>query len=56
MLDERPRLEEALRAVFGREDFASRQLGTEHAGGKWTLRYLAASGQGGRIDVDINYM
>ena len=42
MLDERPRLEEALRAVFGREDFASRQLGTEHAGGKWTLRYLAA--------------
>ncbi len=56
MLEERPRLEDALRAVFGREDLTGRQLASEHAGGKWTLRYPAASGQGGRIDVDVNYM
>ena len=56
MLDERPRLEEALRAVFGREDLTGRLLTSEHTGGKWTLRYPTASGQTGRIDVDINYM
>lgn len=56
MLAERPLLEEALDAVFRREDLLGRQLAGEHAGGKWTLRYPAASGQNGRIDVDINYM
>lgn len=57
MLDERPRLEEALQAVFSREDFGVRRIPPdEHAGGKWSLRYPAASGQSGRIDVDVNYM
>ena len=56
MLEERPRLEEAIQAVFSREDFRIRRLPEEHAGGKWSLRYPAASGQSGRIDVDINYM
>ena len=56
MLEERPRLEEAIQAVFSREDFGIRRLPEEHAGGKWSLRYSAASGQSGRIDVDINYM
>ena len=56
MLAERPQLEEALRAVFGREDMASRQLTSEHAASRWTLRYPTAHAQTGRIDVDINYM
>ncbi len=56
MLDERPRLEEALQAVFSREDFAVRRMPSEHAGGKWSLRYPTAAGQTGRIDVDVNYM
>ena len=56
MLDERPRVEEAIQAVFSREDFSTRRIPEEHAGGKWSLRYQAASGQSGRIDVDINYM
>ncbi len=56
MLAERPRLEEALRAVFGREDMTSRQLTSEHAASRWTLRYPTAHTQTGRIDVDINYM
>ena len=56
MLEERPRLEEAIKAVFSREDFNIRRIPQEHAGGKWSLRYTAASGQSGRIDVDINYM
>ena len=57
MLDERPRLEEALQAVFSREGFRVRRAPPdEHAGGKWSLRYPAATGQSGRIDVDVNYM
>ena len=56
MLAERPRLEEALQAVFGREDFTIRRMPSEHAGGKWSLRYLTAGGQTSRIDVDVNYM
>ena len=56
MLDERPRIEEAIQAVFSREDFGIRRIPQDHAGGKWSLRYPTASGQSGRIDVDINYM
>ena len=56
MLEERPRIEEAMRAVFRREDFDVGEAPQEHAGGKWHLRYEASSGQSGGIDVDLNYM
>ena len=56
MLEERPRLEAALQAVFSREDFTIRRMPSEHAGGKWSLRYPTAAGQTGRIDVDVNYL
>ena len=56
MLAERPRLEEALQAVFSREDFTIRRMPSEPAGGKWSLRYPTSAGQTGRIDVDVNYM
>ena len=56
MLEERPRIEEAMRAVFQRGDFEVRRVPGEHAGGKWSLRYAAASGQRGGIEVDLNYM
>lgn len=39
MLAERPKVEEALQAVFSREGFTVRRVPTEHAGGKWQLRY-----------------
>ena len=56
MLEERPRIEGAMQAVFSREDFEVRRMPEEHAGGKWSLRYATASGQSGGIDVDLNYM
>ena len=57
MMAERPGIEEALQAVFRREDYSVRLTpGDSHAGGKWSLRYATASGQSGRIDVDVNYM
>ena len=56
MLEERPKLEEAVQAVFSRQDLGVRRIPQDHAGGKWSLRYPTAAGQSGRIDVDINYM
>ena len=57
MLDQRLRPTEALQAVFSRAGFGVRRAPPDgHAGGKWSLRYPAASGQSGRIDVDVNYM
>ena len=56
MLEERPRIENAMRDVFSREDFSVRRIPEEHAGGKWSLRYAASSGQSGGIEVDLNYM
>jgi predicted nucleotidyltransferase component of viral defense system len=56
MLAERPRVEAALQAVFSREGFTVRRMPGEHAGGKWQLRYQGASGQGGILEVDVNFV
>ncbi len=56
MLAERPKLEQAVLAVFSREGFTVRRMPEEHAGGKWSLRYGSASGQTGNLEVDINFM
>jgi predicted nucleotidyltransferase component of viral defense system len=56
MLTERPKVEEALQAVFSRGGFTVRRVPAEHAGGKWQLRYPSAGGQGGNLEVDVNFM
>ena len=56
MLAERPKVEEALQAVFSREGFTVRRVPAEHAGGKWQLRYPSAGGQSGNLEVDVNFM
>ena len=56
MLAERPKLEEALQAVCGREGLAVKSLPSEHAGGKWRLTYAAASGRSGNLELDVNYL
>lgn len=56
MLTERPKVEQALQAVFSRENFNVRRMPEEHAGGKWSLRYDSASGQTGNLEVDLNFM
>ena len=56
MLEERPKLESAIQAVCSREGFNVTRSPTEHAGGKYRLRYASALGQGGTLEVDINYM
>jgi predicted nucleotidyltransferase component of viral defense system len=56
MLLEKPKLDDAIRAVCHREGFAVRHSPTEHAGGKWLLRYESALGQGGNLTIDLNFM
>jgi len=56
MLAERPKVEQAMHAVFARQGFAVRRMPSEHAGGKWSLRYKSATGQEGNLEVDLNFM
>lgn len=56
MLADRPKIEQAVQAVFTREGFTVRRIPEDHAGGKWMLRYQSASGQTGNLEVDINFM
>jgi predicted nucleotidyltransferase component of viral defense system len=56
MLAERPKIEQAVHAVFSREGFTVRRMPEEHAGGKWSLRYESAPGRNGNLEVDINFM
>ena len=56
MLAERPKIEQAVQAVFTREGFTVRRVPEEHAGGKWRLHYEDSSGGGGNLEVDINFM
>ena len=56
MRAERPGIEQALQAVFSREGFTVRRMPSEHAGGKWQLRYASTGRQGGNLEVDVNFM
>ena len=56
LLQDKPKIEQALQAVFSREGFTVRQIPNEHAGGKWQLQYQSAAGQTSNLQVDINFM
>lgn len=53
---ERPVLEAKLQAVFEADEFNVRRVPVDHAGGKWQLRYAGAQGQGGNLEVDLNFL
>ena len=52
----RPAFEAALAACCEREDCVVRRSPTEHAGGKFRLRYTAAAGGTGSLEVDVNFL
>lgn len=56
MLAEREPFEQALEAVAGRLGLRLERAPIAHAGGKWRLRYESAFGQGGTLELDVNYM
>ncbi len=56
MLEDRPKIEQAMQAVFSREGFTVRRIPSEHAGGKWILNYQSLYRQIGVLEVDLNFM
>ena len=56
MTVERPKVEQAIQAVCSREGMNITRVPTDHAGGKWRLRYESALGEGGNLEVDLNFM
>jgi len=56
MLAERPKVEQAVRAVCSREGLNVRRMPTEHAGGKWRLAYVGAKGTPGNLEIDVNFL
>lgn len=56
MLAERQPFERAMQAVASRLELTLERTPGAHAGGKWRLRYESALGQGGTLEVDVNYM
>jgi predicted nucleotidyltransferase component of viral defense system len=56
MVEERPKVEQAVQAVCSREDMNITRVPTDHAGGKWRLRYDSNMGEGGNLEVDLNFM
>ena len=56
MLSERPKIEEAVRAVSSREGLGLRRATTEHAAITFFLRYESVLGHGGDLKVDLNFM
>ncbi len=56
MTAERPKVEQAVEAVCAREGLQTVRVPSDHAGGKWRLRYDSALGEGGNLELDLNFM
>tara|TARA_Y100001933_G_scaffold85173_1_gene86397 strand:- start:2336 stop:3292 length:957 start_codon:yes stop_codon:yes gene_type:complete len=56
MLEERPLVEQRIQAIARRQNLSLVRAPTGHAGSKWSFRYSAASGGGGTLEVDLNYL
>ncbi|MCA9407819.1 MAG: nucleotidyl transferase AbiEii/AbiGii toxin family protein [Candidatus Omnitrophica bacterium] len=56
MMEERPKVEQAVQDVFSREGVNVKRIPAEHAGGKWRLTYSSALAPSGNLDVDLNFM
>ena len=56
MLADRPKVEQAMQAVFEREEFTVKRVPGDHAGGKWRLAYQSYTGDPQNLEVDINFM
>lgn len=56
MLSDRPKVDQAVQAVFSREGFTVRRFPDEHAGGKWRLTFQSFTGQSANLEIDLNFM
>ena len=55
MLADQPKVLQAMQAVFQREGFNVKHMPTEHAGGKWRLKYKSFNGDMQNLEVDLNF-
>lgn len=56
MLDERPKVAQAVQDVCGRLGIQVRRSPSDHAGGKWRLSYTTIYGRTGTLELDLNFM
>ena len=56
MLEDRPKIEQAVQAVCGRLGLQVRRIPPDHAGGKWRLSYQTATGRPGGLELDVNFL
>jgi len=56
MLEERPKIEQAIQAVCGRLSIQIKRSPSDHAGGKWRLSYTTVTGRSGSLELDVNFM
>jgi len=56
MLEERPKIEQAIQAVCGRLGIQIKRSPSDHAGGKWRLSYTTVTGRSGSLELDVNFM
>ncbi|HSW29038.1 MAG TPA: nucleotidyl transferase AbiEii/AbiGii toxin family protein [Longimicrobiales bacterium] len=55
MVQERPKVEQAIQAVCGRLGIGVRRIPSGHAGGKWRLSYTGVRGPG-TLELDVNFL
>jgi predicted nucleotidyltransferase component of viral defense system len=56
MEEQRPKVQQAVQAVCSREGIDVARVPTDHAGGKWRLRYASALTGSGNLELDLNFM
>jgi predicted nucleotidyltransferase component of viral defense system len=56
MLSDRPKIEQAIQAVCGRQGMQVKRIPEEHAGGKWRLTYMGEGGRPGTLELDTNFL
>lgn len=56
MLADKPKVEQAIQAVCGREGLTVKRMPGEHAGGKWRLSFINTAGSSDNLEVDLNFM
>ncbi len=56
MLSDRGKVERAVQLACQREELSVTRVPSDHAGGKWRLRYGSALGGSGNLEVDLNFM
>lgn len=56
MLAERPEVERAVEQACRREGLTLQRMPSDHAGGKWRLRYVSVLSGAGNLELDLNFL